>query len=89
MGELTFGKDVKLGPHTIDRYGRLVARVLVDGQDAGLELLKQALCVVYEKYVGASAEIQTRYWAAQATAQSDQLGLWQDPNPVTSVGMAQ
>jgi hypothetical protein len=28
---LMFGKDVKLRPHTIDRYGRLVARVLVDG----------------------------------------------------------
>jgi hypothetical protein len=31
-------------PHTIDRYGRLVARVLVDGRDAGPGLLKQGLC---------------------------------------------
>jgi len=31
LSELMFGKDVKLRPHTIDRYGRLVARVLVDG----------------------------------------------------------
>ena len=31
LSELIFGKDVKLRPHTIDRYGRLVARVLVDG----------------------------------------------------------
>jgi len=28
LSELMFGKDVKLRPHTIDRYGRLVARVL-------------------------------------------------------------
>src|SRR5215510_11654261 len=44
MSELVFGKDVKLRPHAIDRYGRLVARVLIDNQDAGLELLKQGLC---------------------------------------------
>jgi len=41
MSELVFGKDVMLQPHTIDRSGRLVARVLVDGQDAGLQLLKK------------------------------------------------
>jgi len=80
---LAFGKDVILRPHTIDRRGRLVARVLVDNQDAGLELLKQGLCWVYEKYVGeALPEIQTNYWAAQATAQSHRLGLWPDPDPV-------
>ena len=45
---------------------------------------------VYERYVGkASAEIQTSYWAAQASAQSDRLGLWQDPDPGATVGMAQ
>jgi endonuclease YncB( thermonuclease family) len=83
MSELVFGKDVKLRPHTIDRHGGLVARVLIDNQDAGLELLKEGLCWVYEKYVGeASAEIRSNYWAAQADAQSDRLGLWQDPDPV-------
>ena len=83
MSELVFGKDVKLRPHTIDPHGRLVARVVIDNQDVGLELLKQGLCWVYEKYVGeASAEIQTSYWAAQAAAQSDRLGLWQDPDPM-------
>jgi endonuclease YncB( thermonuclease family) len=46
MSELVFGKDVKLRPHTIDRYGRLIARVIVDNQDAGLELLKEGLCWV-------------------------------------------
>jgi endonuclease YncB( thermonuclease family) len=39
MSELVFGKDVELQPHTIDRSGRLVARVLVDGQDAALSYL--------------------------------------------------
>ena len=83
MSELVFGKDVKLLPQTIDRYGRLIAQVFVEGQDAGLEMLKQGLCWVYEKYISeASAEIQTSYRAAQSAAQSDRLGLWQDPDPV-------
>ena len=83
VSELVFGKDVKLRPHAIDRYGHLVARVIIDNQDAGLELLKQGLCWVYEKYVSeAPLEIQTSYWAAQAAAQSGKVGLWQDPVPV-------
>jgi endonuclease YncB( thermonuclease family) len=76
MSELVFGKDVELHPHSIDRYGRLVAVVYVNGTDAGLELLKEGLCWVYEKYVvQAAAEIQTRYRDAQA----ERTGLWQDP----------
>lgn len=83
MSGLVFGKDVKLRPHTIDRHGRLVARVLVDNQDVGLELLKQGLCWVYEKYVGeASPEIQNGYRDAQHMAQSEKAGLWQDFDPV-------
>jgi endonuclease YncB( thermonuclease family) len=76
MSELVFGKEVALQPHTIDRYGRLVARVLVDGQEAGLELLKQGLCWVYEEYVGeASAPIEARYRNAQDAAQAERSGL--------------
>jgi endonuclease YncB( thermonuclease family) len=83
MSELVFDKDVELRPDSIDRYGRLVVRVLVDGQDAGLELLKQGLCWVYEKYVGeASGEIQTSYRDAQNRAEAEKAGLWQDPDPM-------
>jgi endonuclease YncB( thermonuclease family) len=61
----------------------IIARVLIDNQDAGLELLKQGLCWVYEKYVGqTSAEIQTSYREAQDAAQAERVGLWQDPDPI-------
>jgi endonuclease YncB( thermonuclease family) len=83
MSELVFGKDVKLRPHTIDRYGRLVSRVLVDNQDAGFELLKQGLCWVYERYLPeASPDIRTTYQQAQTLAQEQKSGLWSDPFPV-------
>jgi endonuclease YncB( thermonuclease family) len=38
LSELVFGEEVELRPHTIDRYGRLVARVLVAGRDVGAAL---------------------------------------------------
>jgi endonuclease YncB( thermonuclease family) len=83
MSERLFGKDVKLRPHTIDRYGRLVARVLVDNQDAGFELVKQGLCWVYEQYMSeASPDIQASYQQAQAVAREQKFGLWSDPFPV-------
>jgi len=83
MSALVFDKEVELRPHTIDRYGRLVARVIVGGQDAGLELLKAGLCWVYQKYVvEAPLELEASYRAAEALAQSDRIGLWQDPDPV-------
>jgi endonuclease YncB( thermonuclease family) len=83
MSDLAFGKDLELRPHTTDSYGRQVARIFIDNQDAGLELLKQVLCWVYQKYVTeAPPEIQISYRAAQAEAQSDKLGLWQDAAPV-------
>ena len=83
LSELVFNKDVKLRPHTIDRYGHLIARVIIDNQDAGLVLLKQGLCWVYEKDVGeAAAEIQTSYRQAQDAARAQKAGLWQDPDPV-------
>ena len=84
MSGLVFGKDVRLRPHTIDPHGRLVARVVIDNQDVGLELLKEGLCWVCEKYAAeAPPENQTSYWAARAAPQSDKIGLWQDPGPVS------
>jgi micrococcal nuclease len=83
MSELVFGKDIDLLPHAIDRYGRTVAQVSVDGKDVGGEMLRQGLAWVYERYITeASPEIQDTYRKSQEEAKADQQGLWSDPNSI-------
>ena len=79
MSTLVFGKDVELRPHAIDRYGRTVAMVFVDGRDVGLELIKAGLAWAYEHYLPeASPEIQAQYTAAETAARVSRRGLWVD-----------
>jgi micrococcal nuclease len=81
--ELVFGKDIELRPHAIDRYGRTVAQVGVDGKDVGTEMLRQGLAWVYDHYITeASTEVQDTYRKTQEEAKADRLGLWSDPNSI-------
>ena len=83
MSALVFGKEIVVHPHTIDRYGRLVAVVYVDGSDAGLQMLQQGLAWCYTRYLPeAAANIQASYRQAQNEARAQRRGLWSDPNPV-------
>jgi endonuclease YncB( thermonuclease family) len=83
MSALVFGKDVELRPHAIDRYGRMVAMVFVDGRDVGLELIRAGLAWKYDHYLPeASPQIQTQYTAAETAARAARLGLWQEGEPV-------
>jgi endonuclease YncB( thermonuclease family) len=83
MSELVFGKEIDLRPHAIDRYGRTVAQIGVDGKDAGLEMVRQGLAWVYEQYIPeASSEVQETYRKAQEEAKADRQGLWSDPNSI-------
>ena len=83
MSELVFSKDIELRPHAIDRYGRAVAQVRVDGKDVGGEMLRQGFASVYERYITeASTEIQDTYRKAQEEAKAERLGLWSDPNSI-------
>jgi endonuclease YncB( thermonuclease family) len=83
MSELVFGKDVELRPHTIDRYGRLVALVYVEGVDTGLALLTAGLAWPYYRYLPeASSSLQDSYRSAAERAKAARLGLWSDPKPV-------
>jgi endonuclease YncB( thermonuclease family) len=82
MSALVFGKDVELHPHGVDRYGRTVAMVFVDGRDVGLELIKAGLAWAYEYYLPrASPGIQAQYSAAETAARVSRTGLWQEMEP--------
>ena len=83
MSNLLIGKNVAVRPHTIDRYGRLVGLVYVEGADAGLQMLRQGLAWCYTRYLPeAAADIQSCYRQAEVEAREQRRGLWSDPSPV-------
>ena len=62
--------------HAIDRYGRTVAQVFVDGKDVGLEMLRQGFAWVYDRYITeASTEVQETYRKAQKEAKAEQTRI--------------
>jgi endonuclease YncB( thermonuclease family) len=82
LSELVFGKDVELRSYGLDKYGRTLASVFVDGKDVCLKQVRRGYAWVYEKYiVNSPVEIQTIYRAAQDRAQRLGLGLWSS-NPI-------
>jgi endonuclease YncB( thermonuclease family) len=58
----------------IDRYGRVVARVMDGGRDLGLSLVRQGGAVVYERY-----NKSKDYKRAQADAKRERVGVWSEP----------
>ena len=66
-----------------DRYGRLVAKVIVNGKDLALEQIKTGCgwhYLAYEKEQ--PARDRKAYAQAEAKARANELGLWQDSKPI-------
>ncbi len=77
--ELAFGKTVTIEPRSRDRYGRLVASVLLpDGRSLNHILVTEGLAWHYRQY----APNDTTLARLEQSARSARRGLWQDPSPV-------
>lgn len=74
--QLLFDQTVIVHPVATDRYGRTVARVLVAGKDASVELARAGLAWHYTDY--SSDPVLA---AAEAGARTARRGLWLDPHP--------
>ena len=74
---LVFGKTVTVRVKETDRYGRLVARVLADGQDVSIALVQAGLAWHYTMYSSDPALAQ-----ADKTARAAQIGIWSLRNPI-------
>ena len=72
-----FGKRVEVLPQSTDRYGRLVARVRIGGEDLGLALLEAGLAWQYTTY-----SHDPVYGSAERGARTARRGLWADKEPV-------
>ena len=61
----------------MDRYGRIVGRVYVDGIDVNQELVAQGYAWVYRKYSNDAELLRL-----EADAKQKGLGLWAEANPI-------
>lgn len=77
LSSLIFGKIVKVRYKEIDRYGRIVGLVLLDGTDINLKMLEAGLAWHYKRYDG-----NPEYAEAENQARKNRIGLWQQPNPI-------
>lgn len=76
LSELAFGKTVTIDVETIDRYGRTVGTILVNGVDVNLMQIKRGMAWVYTQYAH-----DPNYQSEEQTARANKAGLWIDENP--------
>ena len=79
LSDFVFGKTVTLKPTPKpDRYGRIIARVFVDGQDVNLEMIRLGMAWHFVKY-----SKDDTLAAAESDARGSKRGLWYDATPLS------
>ena len=81
--EMVHGKTVQVSFEKSDKYGRILGKVLLDGQDICHEQIKAGLAWHYKKYQNQQPLVdRDAYSASETAAKNEKLGLWSDPRPV-------
>lgn len=82
LASLVFGKYVKIDYEKVDRYGRLVGTIWLDGNDECLEQVKAGLAWHYKEYQKEQTPADRQLYAnAELEARTERRGLWKDPAP--------
>jgi len=83
LSDLVFGKEVTVFGTKLDRYGRYVGTVPVEGTDANLEQLRAGMAWFCRDYAGdVPADKRPVYQQAEAEARAAKRGLWRDSNAI-------
>ncbi|MCX7037922.1 MAG: thermonuclease family protein [Spirochaetes bacterium] len=77
LADLCFGKLVTVRVVDVDKYGREVGDVDVDGVPVNAELVRAGLAWHYKQY-----SKDATLAALEVEARSGKRGLWADPNPI-------
>jgi micrococcal nuclease len=77
LSDLCWGTEAEYEPQTIDRYGRTVAVVYCNGQEANRNQVTQGMAWVYRKYNNDAPLLPL-----EQAARLNEIGLWADKQPV-------
>jgi len=84
LADLAHGRTAHADCPKVDRYGRAVCRVIVDGVDIGFEQIRRGFAWHYVKYAREQrTSDRASYARAEHEARSAGTGLWSfsDPTP--------
>jgi endonuclease YncB( thermonuclease family) len=82
LGSLVAGKTVTIEYTKHDRYGRIVAKVSINGVDVCLEQIKAGFAWHYKKYQNEQGPGDRALYAhAEHRARTERIGLWRDNRP--------
>lgn len=83
LSDLVYRQRAQVEWSKADRYGRIVGKVLVDGQDVCLEQIRRGLAWHYRKYENEQAlEDRIAYRKVEEAARDDKAGLWFEPRAI-------
>jgi micrococcal nuclease len=83
LSGLVSGEDVQVDWKKGDRYKRIVGKIIHDGQDVDLEMVRSGYAWWYRKYAGEQSPVDgVLYEDAENKARAEKAGLWRDPDPV-------
>ena len=86
LGKLVFGKHVAVDWNKLDRYGRIVGKVLVSGDDANLKQVEAGLAWHYKEYQYEQSPLDRQlYTLTELQARANQMGLRGGPTQLDRI----
>jgi endonuclease YncB( thermonuclease family) len=83
LSDLVAGKYVVVEYDKLDRYKRVLGKILLSGKDMNLEQVASGLAWHYKKYQKEQSQSDRMlYSEAEVDARDARRGLWQDSDPI-------
>ncbi len=76
LASLTLNRAVEIKSYGVDRYGRTLAEVFVDGKNVNLEMVRVGLAEVYRGTPAQGHDVGS-YWEAEQEARRAGRGMWE------------
>ena len=78
LSALCFRRRAQVRPASVDRYGRTVAHVTCEGQDAGAEQVRAGMAWVFVRYAAKGSPL----YGLERDARAARRGIWAGAEPV-------
>ncbi len=83
LSDLAYDRVAAVESSKLDRYGRVIGKVLVNGKDVNLGQVRRGCGWHYKKYQNEQIlDDRLSYNAAEESARAGKVGLWTDHEPM-------